>query len=305
MAHLLDNPIYNALASGNENLSLGNEQAKYFLPEVDPFAGLKENSRADMDALYRISQAESFFILFMPGEVEIPDQWKIVRRMKILQMVYEKPGELRAASRELVDLNESDIPAMLDLTKMTNPGPFLSDTIRFGNYAGIFDGDRLIAMAGQRLQPKPFVEISAVCTHPAYIGKGFASMLISDQIRRITASSGIPFLHVLEDNAVAIKIYQKLGLAARRKITAYAIRKRAVQRRSIKDILKIPGNPVNEIALIIYPHKERVYRNFDTPSVRSTGYRCVLYCRLEPASPRPCAFMFLRLKRFRSILPNR
>jgi predicted GNAT family acetyltransferase len=54
-------------------------------------------------------------------------------------------------------------------------------------------------------------------------------MLISDQIRRITASSGIPFLHVLEDNAVAIKIYQKLGLAARRKITAYAIRKRAVE----------------------------------------------------------------------------
>jgi ribosomal protein S18 acetylase RimI-like enzyme len=229
MAHLLDNPIYNALASGNENLSLGNEQAKYFLPEVDPFAGLRENSPADVDALYRISPAESFFILFMPGEVEIPDQWKIVRRMKILQMVYEKPGELRAASRELVDLKESDIPAMLDLTKMTNPGPFLSDTIRFGNYAGIFDGDRLIAMAGQRLQPKPFVEISAVCTHPAYIGKGFASMLISDQIRRITASSGIPFLHVLEDNAVAIKIYQKLGLAARRKITAYAIRKRAVK----------------------------------------------------------------------------
>jgi predicted GNAT family acetyltransferase len=80
-------------------------------------------------------------------------------------------------------------------------------------------------MAGQRLQPKPYVEISAVCTHPDHLGKGYASVLIADQVRRILAGAGIPFLHVRDDNAGAIRLYRKLGFAVRKQLTAYSIRK--------------------------------------------------------------------------------
>lgn len=225
MEYILDNPIYNALISGNENFLNGNDRAKYFSVEVAPFAGLKENSQADHNVLYRISPVKSFFILFAQVEIKIPGGWKVADQMKILHRVYDNPLPLAGAGQEFVALQERHVPDMLALTKMTNPGPFLSGTIRFGNYMGVFNRTRLVVMAGQRLQPKPYTEISAVCTHPDFLGKGYAGMLITDQINRIMAGSGIPFLHVREDNANATKLYQKLGFSTRKKMIAYAIQR--------------------------------------------------------------------------------
>lgn len=228
MEHILDNPIFHALSSGNEDFSIGNDRAKFFLPDVALFAGVNEYSRSDLQVLFEISPAESIFILFAPAVIQIPGQWKVVSQMKILQMVYDRTAPLPATDHSFADLQEQHVPDMLSLTKMTNPGPFLPGTIKFGNYTGIFDGDQLVAMAGQRLQPKPFIEISAVCTHPDYLGKGYASLLITDQISRILAVPGIPFLHVRDDNVTASKLYRKLGFTARKKMTAFILRKQAV-----------------------------------------------------------------------------
>jgi predicted GNAT family acetyltransferase len=82
-----------------------------------------------------------------------------------------------------------------------------------------------VAMAGQRLHPNPFIEISAVCTHPDHTGKGYAATLINDQIRRILAGSETPFLHVLEENEHAIKLYQKLGFVIREQVIGYGLQK--------------------------------------------------------------------------------
>lgn len=228
MEHILDNPIFNALVSGNENFAAGNDRAKFFSPDIALFAGMKEYSQNDFNVLFRISTAESIFILFAPAELQIPDQWKVTRQMEILQMVYDRTTPPPATDHSITDLQEQHVPDMLALTKMTNPGPFLPGTIRFGNYKGIFDGNRLVAMAGQRLQPTPYIEISAVCTHPDYVGKGYAGMLIADQIRRILAGPGIPFLHVRDDNAIAGKLYQKLGFRARKKLTAFVVQKQVL-----------------------------------------------------------------------------
>lgn len=228
MEHILDNPIYNALASRNKNFSVGNDQAKYFSVDISPLAGLKENSQDNLSVLYRISPAKSFFILFIPGEIEIPNQWKVADQMKILQMVHDRQLQPTRAGHEFVPLQEHNVPDMIALTKMTNPGPFLSGTIRLGNYMGVFNGSRLIAMTGQRLHPKPYAEISAVCTHPDHLGKGYASMLITDQVNRIITGSEIPILHVRKDNANAIKLYQKLGFVIRKEMIAYAIQKQSL-----------------------------------------------------------------------------
>ena len=114
---------------------------------------------------------------------------------------------------------------MLALTQLTHPGPFLKRTIEFGNYKGIFDSGELIAMAGQRMHPKEFIEISAVCTHPGYTGKGYGRMLVFDQIRKIMAEGCIPFLHVRSDNQNAIKLYKHLGFSLRREMNIYVLQK--------------------------------------------------------------------------------
>jgi predicted GNAT family acetyltransferase len=126
---------------------------------------------------------------------------------------------------KLTVLTEEHIPRMLALTKLTNPGPFAERTIEFGHYYGIFDGDKLVAMAGQRLHAFEYAEISAVCTHPDYAGRGYARELLSYQVHRIKAASGIPFLHVRCDNKRAIKVYEDLGFSTRREIYFHIMEK--------------------------------------------------------------------------------
>ncbi|MFD2144721.1 GNAT family N-acetyltransferase [Mucilaginibacter antarcticus] len=125
----------------------------------------------------------------------------------------------------LRELNATHIQQMLALTKLTNPGPFKERTIEFGHYRGIFDGDKLVAMAGQRMNPLPYAEISAVCTHPDYAGRGYAKLLMQQQINRITSEGNVPFLHVRRDNPHAIKIYEGMGFETRTVMHFYIIGK--------------------------------------------------------------------------------
>jgi ribosomal protein S18 acetylase RimI-like enzyme len=229
MKHILDNPVWNALISGNKNLSNGNETAKYFAREVSPFVGIKEINPRNFETLRDIIPFESIFGFISPEEIAIPNSWKVIHHMNVFQMVYDQPAgqvsRVQQGDQELVALSEQDVSQMLALTNLTNPGPFASKTIDFGHYKGIFNGNQLVAMAGQRLHAFAYAEISAVCTHPDYSGKGYASRLILDQVRRIHAESEIPFLHVLTENARAIKIYSNLGFVIRKELSVYTIEK--------------------------------------------------------------------------------
>ena len=110
---------------------------------------------------------------------------------------------------------------MLALTKLTNPGPFAQRTIEFGNYYGFFEGDELVAMAGQRMHIGDHVEVSAVCTHPDHLGKGYAGILLTEQIKRVIKAGSTPFLHVLDDNYGAIRVYERVGFKARIQMLGY------------------------------------------------------------------------------------
>jgi ribosomal protein S18 acetylase RimI-like enzyme len=225
MEHLLDNPAWNALISGNKELANGNDRARYFPAAVSPFVGTAGNTSDNLKLLFDTIPFEGNFALVNATELNIPQPWNVIQHAKVLQMVYDAPLKDDAADTQIVPLNADHIPAMLTLTKLTNPGPFLQDTINFGHYTGIFEGDRLIAMSGQRMNPEPYAEISAVCTHPDYLGKGYAGMLILNQISRIRAAGSVPFLHVLSANARAISLYKSLGFSIRKEIFIYSIRK--------------------------------------------------------------------------------
>lgn len=225
MDHILDNPIWYALLTGSNHFASGNEQALYFPTEVSPLAGLKENIPENLEALYNHASSDRTFVIFTPGEITIPASCKEVARIPLLQMVHTTLVPFKGPEHTFVPLQEKDVPEMIALTQLTNPGPFLSRTIDFGNYIGIFQNHQLIAMAGHRLQPSPYIEVSAVCTHPDHTGKGYSSVLMHEQVRRIMAMNGIPFLHVKADNDGAIHVYQKMGFETRRELLVYVIQK--------------------------------------------------------------------------------
>lgn len=225
MAHVLDNPIYNALTSGNKHFALGDDTTFYFQGDVAPFAGLKDNSAAELTVLMNHLSDESVFVIFSRNEVSIPEGLKVLKHFQMFQMVYE--GDVPAAEMDdaLCDLANEHVEEMLALTKLTNPGPFLQRTIEFSNYTGVINDGKLVAMAGHRMQPLPYVEISAVCTHPEHTGKGYAAKLLKEQAKRIMAAGKIPFLHVLQENAGAVRVYERIGFKTRVPMLGYVLGK--------------------------------------------------------------------------------
>ena len=84
---------------------------------------------------------------------------------------------------------------MVELATLTEPGPFRDRTHELGTFYGIFEGDRLLSMAGQRMRVPGFVEVSAVCTHPDARGRGYARIFMSSVMKLILRYGDTPFLH--------------------------------------------------------------------------------------------------------------
>ncbi|GGH01108.1 GNAT family N-acetyltransferase [Mucilaginibacter phyllosphaerae] len=221
MPHVLDNPIYNALISGSQKLSVAQGSVSHFRRDVAPFAGLKNLDEADFAVLEQLIAESGVYVLFSPQKIKFPQSWQILRSFEMKQMIYEGPVPANDTRQQIIDLDDSHVPEMLALTQLTVPGPFLDRTIEFGNYTGIFTDDKLVAMAGQRMQPSPYIEISAVCTHPDHLGKGYAAALLNEQIRRIMNDGNIPFLHVLADNHSAIRVYERAGFKNHQQMLGY------------------------------------------------------------------------------------
>lgn len=221
---LLDNPIFNSLADSHHHFAEGKGNALFYPSDIAPFAGLINNTKDDFNLLHSESEAEQSFAVFSRAPYQDLENWTLIGQIDMLQLVYRKKDK-RHPKMQIVDLNENHVEEMINLVKLTEPGPFRNKTIKLGNYTGIFQNDRLVAMAGQRFNPKPYVEISAVCTHPNFIGRGFASEILKEQINRIVSTEQIPFLHVREDNKKAIEVYQRLGFSVRCKMYAYILKR--------------------------------------------------------------------------------
>jgi GNAT superfamily N-acetyltransferase len=112
---------------------------------------------------------------------------------------------------EIVRLGPDHAARAMELASLTRPGPFGPRTIELGDYFGLFAGDLLIAMAGERMRAGPYRELSGVCTHPDYQGRGLAGRLMRTLIRRELDRGETPFLHVMEGNSRARLFYERMG----------------------------------------------------------------------------------------------
>src|SRR4029453_13512601 len=126
------------------------------------------------------------------------------------------PPPEREEAPDAVPLAPAHAQQAFDLAMLTKPGPFGPRTIELGDYFGVFDGDRLVAMAGERMHAGTLREISGVCTHPDLQGRGIASRLMRKLVRRQLARRETPFLHVMRDNAVERGLYERMGFAVYR-----------------------------------------------------------------------------------------
>ena len=221
----LDNWVWRALTGAQAHVSEGTGPARRYEPAVSVFAALPDEvTDAAWSALAGLVGPAEVTVLFRGAIGPLPDGFTEVARLPGVQMV--GPPAPRPHREhpdvEVVALTEPDVPAMLELVALTEPGPFAARTVELGTYLGVRDGDRLVAMAGQRMRLDGFTEISAVCTHPDHQGRGLAGLLVDLLVDEIQGRGDVPFLHAASTNATAISRYRSLGFTARRDVEAVA-----------------------------------------------------------------------------------
>ncbi len=218
----LDNPAWFALTGRHGHLAIGDGPVRRYPAEVSPFSAI-----ADRDALPVLAERMSpgdVAVLWSPDALDAPEGVDLAMRFDCLQMATFdfRPAEV-VYDADVLGL--ADAQEMQDLAVLTKPGPFGLRTPEMGHYIGVHEGGRLIAMAGERMKPQGFTEISAVCVHPDYLGRGHARRLMSIVGKRIVADGRVPFLNVLPGNHGAIKLYESLGFAPRRMMQVHLLQK--------------------------------------------------------------------------------
>jgi ribosomal protein S18 acetylase RimI-like enzyme len=214
----LDNVVWHALRGPQQTLAEGAGSALRYPSSVAPFAAVTDDaSDAAWSALADLVGAGNLAVLFR-DRVEPPDTWREHGRIPTYQMLAsEVVGEEFA---DATPLGESDVDAMVDLVERTQPGPFARRTVALGSYFGVRDGDRLVAMAGERICTDRYTEISAICTDPEYRGRGLAAALTLHLVAHIRVRGSEPFLHVAIENENAHRLYLALGFVKRRDVVA-------------------------------------------------------------------------------------
>lgn len=233
--HPLDNPIWQALTTTHAGFAETCNQARKFPREVSMLAGFFQPTPENYTSLATLPKPDEPVGLFLQDPPDPPSSWIVVSTAPLLQMLCENgsPSFPRGiySTPELAQLNQSDVPEMLALTKLTKPGPFGSRTREMGDYLGIRCAGMLVAMAGERLRLPGYTEVSAVCTHPHHLGNGYAGALMAELMYRICHRRELPFLHVRPENTRAIQVYERLGFKKRTSFHYVVLRLQAQQMR--------------------------------------------------------------------------
>ncbi|SEM71537.1 GNAT family N-acetyltransferase [Streptacidiphilus jiangxiensis] len=220
--HLLDNPAWAALTGPHAHLAERVGRAARYPAEVSPFAALADpaDPRAWDDLATLVGPGR---LTPVTGATAAPPEgWQTVESGQGVQLV---AATLRTEpAPEAVRLGPDDVPEMLDLVARTKPGPFLPRTVELGTYLGLRRDGRLVAMAGERLHPPGWTEISAVCTAPDHRGQGLATRLVRAVAAGIRERGETPFLHAAATNTGAVRLYESIGFTLRRRTAFLLVR---------------------------------------------------------------------------------
>ena len=212
MRELLDNIVWNALSGPQARFSAGTDDARRYAPGFSPIVGFADVEHPNFAGLARFCETgEHFYCDGWAGA--IPPGWRLDAETTMFKMVWDAPMPDRDAAPDAVLLGPEHASQAFELAALTRPGPFGPRTPELGEYFGVLEGDRVVAMAGERMQAGPLREISGVCTHPDRQGRGHARALMLKLVRRQMMRGETPFLHVMRDNVHARALYERMGFA--------------------------------------------------------------------------------------------
>lgn len=210
MKHLLDNIVWNSLVGQHSRFATGTDETRRYAAGFSPIVGFADPARPNLAALTPYCEpGEHFYCDGWSGPASAG--WHIETESTMFKMVWAGAMPDEDEAPEAIRLGAEHAKQALELAKLTNPGPFGLRTIELGEYFGCFEGPRLIAMAGERMCAGPFREISGVCTHPDFQGRGLARRLMMKLIRRQMQRQETPFLHVMTANDRAHGLYLRMG----------------------------------------------------------------------------------------------
>jgi ribosomal protein S18 acetylase RimI-like enzyme len=219
---LLDNIMWNCLSGPHARFASGTGGVRRYTKGFSPIVGFKDPEHPDLAALTLCCEpGEQFYCDIWSGRP--PTAWRIEKEATMFKMVWDAEAPQDDPATEAVALRAEHALQAVELATLTNPGPFGPRTPELGDYFGFFDGPRLIAMAGERLVAGTLREISGICTHPAYQGRGLARRLTSKLVRRQLQRGQTPFLHVMSANAAARALYESLGFRTYRETVVRVI----------------------------------------------------------------------------------
>ncbi|GGV87406.1 GNAT family N-acetyltransferase [Streptomyces massasporeus] len=220
-ARPLDNAVWAALNGPHARFAERLGRAARYPADVYDFAALAEPTDLAAWADLRELVGPGTVVRLKPVD-DVPSGWDVVGGGQGVQLV---DTALRSEpAPEAVRLGPDDVPEILDLVAHTRPGPFLKRTVELGTYLGIRHQGRLIAMAGERIRPPGWTEISAVCTHPEHRGRGLGTRLVRAVAAGIRARGDLPFLHAAAGNTQAIRLYESIGFTLRRRSPILLVR---------------------------------------------------------------------------------
>lgn len=213
----LDNPVWSALNGPHRGLSLRHADLLWYPSSIAPFAAIPTaGTLPDLESAHHQGLGDqAYFVGVCPDS--LPDGWRVISRSHILQLF--PTLEIPEAGEDAgVVLGESDRHAMRELTQIAFPHFFRERTAELGVYLGVYDGPQLIAMAGERMALSGLQEISGVCTHPDFGGRGHARRLTRALLSRHRRRGVGSFLHVSEGNSAAEQLYDSMGFKVRSRL---------------------------------------------------------------------------------------
>ena len=211
----LDRPVWSSLCTCHSALSLGDALARRYAPEINLFASARDDTPQALARLAALVGAgERVFILQVP-HIVVPPGFLVRKDAKGVQMIATGATPRAQPPEDFVELSDADAPEMQALAQLTEPGPYLARTHTMGRFIGIRIAGRLAAMAGERFRFPGYTEVSGVCTHPDFRGRGLARRLSTAVSANIAARGEQPFLHAWKTNHPAIALYESLGFEIR------------------------------------------------------------------------------------------
>lgn len=208
--HLLDNILWNTLSGEHARYAEGTARARRYARGFSPIVGFAEPEAPDFDALAPYCDTDERFYCDRWTGPE-PPGWRIEHEATMFKMVWDAPVPEDDPAPDMVPLRPQHATQALALAGLTQPGPFGPRTTELGDYFGCFENGRLVAMAGERFRAGSLREISGVCTHPDFQGRGLAQRLMLKLVCREMQRGETPFLHVMRANTHAHALYLRMG----------------------------------------------------------------------------------------------